>query len=798
MKGMNRIKRGSGFRGALDYVFGRDAAHKDEPGLLIGGNMPGTDVRQLSREFAAVRALRPDIGKPVWHNSLRLPAGETLPPERWKTLCDDYMARMGFTPDHPRCYVMHNDAQGQHIHIVASRVSATGAVYLGRNENLISTRIIQRLERVYRLTLTQGATYTGKRKIVPPERKQAQQGEIEAALRTGILPPRLQLQQILDATLKRGPQTATEFAHALQAQGVTVVPNIASTGTLNGFSFEIDSMAFKGSALGAAYKWASLKKIVNYDKDRDHAALADLRASASRSTGLEATPAGDRRTTGADSARHRPGDAGPTAHDRTVDGAGDAADRADPGPGPAGDPGPTTDDRTRADQRLDAPDRAEQRPANPPEADKTGGSASDASRPGDAGRHQQPSASHAHAGHRADGLRRDSGGGADPRWDARFRRASAAKRAAAGAAADAATAATTATTAAISPERIDEQTRQDARHADPVPYLQAHGFTVKREGRHASVRDGSGDEVYRLTQTSGRWVWCDLYGQNGGDMIALVRDIAPGTSFRDAVFELTGGAALVQRVQAPKPAPESPPTPLTLPAFQPHQRSAGRAYLAGRGISPATLDAAEAAGMLRYALGAVLFVGYDEARQPRSATQRLIDDDAIPNKRDLRGSVKAFCPILPGDAKTVWIVEGGTDALAVQDREGGDGQPHTVIVTGGAGVRSFLDQPAIQTLLRKAARVVIACENEKDAETQARTDAHHAQQRDRVCGIAPGADVQLWRPPAGCKDVAQLHARTVEVTDVAAPRTAPPTQPGSTSAHSSPTPQSAGNETRPS
>jgi hypothetical protein len=339
-----------------------------------------------------------------------------------------------------------------------------------------------------------------------------------------------------------------------------------------------------------------------------------------------------------------------------------------------------------------------------------------------------------------------------------------------------------------------------------VPYFQAHGFTVKREGRHASVRDGSGDEVYRLTQTAaGRWVWCDLYGQDGGDMIALVREIAPGTSFRDAVFELTGGAALVQRVQAPKPAPESPPTSptrLTLPPFQPHQRSAGRAYLAGRGISSATLDAAEATGMLRYAPGAVLFIGYDEARQPRSATQRLIDNDATPNKRDLRGSVKAFCPILPGDPNTVWIVEGGTDALALQDAAHGQGKtPPTVLVSGGAGVRSFLERPAIQTLLRKAARVVIACENEKDAETQARTDAHHAQQRDRVRHIAPDAEVQLWRPPAGCKDVAQLHARTVEVTDVAAsltaPRMAPPRQPGSTSAFRKPTPQqTAGDDTR--
>ena len=121
-----------------------------------------------------------------------------------------------------------------------------------------------------------------------------------------------------------------------------------------------------------------------------------------------------------------------------------------------------------------------------------------------------------------------------------------------------------------------------------------------------------------------------------------------------------------------------------------------------------------------------------------------------------------------------------------------------MIVTGGAGVRSFLDRPDIQERLRKAARVVIACENEKDAETQARTDAHHAQQRDRVCRIAPGAVVQLWHPPAGCKDMAQLHARTVDVTDVADARTAPPGQHGSTSAPRSITPQqTAGGATRP-
>ena len=66
-------------------------------------------------------------------------------------------------------------------------------------------------------------------------------------------------------------------------------------------------------------------------------------------------------------------------------------------------------------------------------------------------------------------------------------------------------------------------------------------------------------------------------------------------------------------------------------------RKAGRAYLVGRGIAPAAMDAAEACGMLRYVACAVLFVGYD-GRQPKSATRRgYMAGDPMP-KRDLSGS----------------------------------------------------------------------------------------------------------------------------------------------------------------
>lgn len=71
---------------------------------------------------------------------------------------DDYMKKMGFSETHLHCYVLHDDEAGQHIHIVASRIALEGSkLYLGKNKNLISTRIISEIEIVHNLTFTQSA-----------------------------------------------------------------------------------------------------------------------------------------------------------------------------------------------------------------------------------------------------------------------------------------------------------------------------------------------------------------------------------------------------------------------------------------------------------------------------------------------------------------------------------------------------------------------------------------------------------------------------------------------------------------
>ncbi|WP_423131767.1 relaxase/mobilization nuclease domain-containing protein, partial [Klebsiella grimontii] len=103
MKGMQKIKRGKQFAGVVLYSLKSGSHHKITP-YIIGGNMAGSSVAALISEFESSKQLRPDVAKPVWHNSLRLPRGETLSARQWAAFADDYMTRMGFTETHLRCY----------------------------------------------------------------------------------------------------------------------------------------------------------------------------------------------------------------------------------------------------------------------------------------------------------------------------------------------------------------------------------------------------------------------------------------------------------------------------------------------------------------------------------------------------------------------------------------------------------------------------------------------------------------------------------------------------------------------
>ncbi|WP_323065382.1 relaxase/mobilization nuclease domain-containing protein [Klebsiella variicola] len=259
MKGMQKIKRGKTFNCLISYLLKPASHHMSDP-YVVGGNVIESFAEALSAEFNATKLLRSDISKPVWHNSLRLPVGESLTIQQWKQIADDYMKRMGFSETHLRAYVLHDDKDGQHIHIVASRIDATSRkLYLGKNENLISTRIIQELEKDYQLTRTKGADAM-KPSSSPAKRKKTRN---EAMLedRTGEKCPKTIIQEAID-TLITSKISEDEFVQQLAAQKIKAIPNRASTGKMNGFSFEYANISFKASQLGKKYSWKNLEPFI--------------------------------------------------------------------------------------------------------------------------------------------------------------------------------------------------------------------------------------------------------------------------------------------------------------------------------------------------------------------------------------------------------------------------------------------------------------------------------------------------------------------------------------------------------
>lgn len=278
MKGMQTIRRGKSFAGVVLYALKPGTHHKTDP-VVIGGNMLGASAPELITEFEASTSLRADVAKPVWHNSLRLPQGESLTAKQWIMFADDYMNLMGFSGTHLRCYVIHDDEAGQHIHIIASRVDLVGGkLYLGRNENLISTRVIQEMELAHDLTRTkgpsplQGPSPSSRRKRLSRGEEQKEKREGQPSLKTF-------LQNTIDEILTSA-NDISGFVEAIEENGITPIPNISSTGRMNGFLFEYGGIAFKASQLGKTYSWANLQEKLRYEPERDNPLLFALKASA--------------------------------------------------------------------------------------------------------------------------------------------------------------------------------------------------------------------------------------------------------------------------------------------------------------------------------------------------------------------------------------------------------------------------------------------------------------------------------------------------------------------------------------
>lgn len=269
----SKITKGNGFRGALDYL--RGPGEENHPGRAVtvvgAGNVLGSDPRELARQFAASRRLRPEIKNPVFHVSLSCPPGEKLGDEKWAEIAPDYLSRMGLDPDRHQWHCLrHTDQAHDHIHLLVSRIALDGKVWHDQYGIRQSIRICQELEKAHNLKLTVGEE--------GGERKGLSKGEVGRFRRTGKVPDRRSLQKKIEVAQKNCPDFST-FVAQCEKSGVVVIPN-GKSGQIGGVSFRMNGGdPFSGSSLGKAYTWQRIAENTKYNHEKDAGLISRLRAA---------------------------------------------------------------------------------------------------------------------------------------------------------------------------------------------------------------------------------------------------------------------------------------------------------------------------------------------------------------------------------------------------------------------------------------------------------------------------------------------------------------------------------------
>jgi hypothetical protein len=271
-----KVGRGKTFDGLFKYLLGVGVGAKElkQPQVLFG-TVSGEKYEELLPQFERAHKLRPEIEKPVWHCSLSLVPGERFindsdesPFEetKWEEICREFMTLMGFSENTPYVVIRHRDKKYDHVHIVASRIDYTGKIWKGYREVPNAINATQKLEKKFGLQITPGYDESKPKKNLSFNERKMQE-------RLGEQASRDFLQKVIDDVVSLKP-TVTDFCLYLEAEGVELRANLQSTGRLNGFSFAIDGIAFKGSNLGKDYSWEALQKRgVTYEPERDLSAL---------------------------------------------------------------------------------------------------------------------------------------------------------------------------------------------------------------------------------------------------------------------------------------------------------------------------------------------------------------------------------------------------------------------------------------------------------------------------------------------------------------------------------------------
>ena len=235
---IGKIKKGSGFKGCVNYVLGKEQAT-----LLHADGVLTESKEDIIRSFCMQTGMNPDLKKPVGHIALSYSAVDVpkLTDEKMIQLAQEYMREMKIT-DTQYIIVRHQDREHPHVHIVFNRIDNNGKTILDRNDMYRNEQACKKLKAKHGLYFAKGKEHVKQHRLREPDRSKY---EIYNAVKDKI------------GKSKNWQQLQEQLAE----KGITIrFKNKGQTNEIQGVSFSKGEYTFKGSEIDRSFSFSKLDK----------------------------------------------------------------------------------------------------------------------------------------------------------------------------------------------------------------------------------------------------------------------------------------------------------------------------------------------------------------------------------------------------------------------------------------------------------------------------------------------------------------------------------------------------------
>ena len=233
---IGKIKKGSGFKGCVNYVLGKEQA------VLLHADGVLTESRgDIIRSFCMQTGMNPDLKKPVGHIALSYSAVDApkLTDEKMVQLAQEYMREMKIT-DTQYIIVRHQDREHPHVHIVFNRIDNNGKTISDRNDMYRNEQVCKKLKTKHGLYFAGGKEQVKQHRLKEPDKSKY---EIYTAVKNEI------------GKFKNWRQLQERLAE----KGITVrFKYKGQTNEIQGIVFTMNGYRFNGSKIDRAFSYSKI------------------------------------------------------------------------------------------------------------------------------------------------------------------------------------------------------------------------------------------------------------------------------------------------------------------------------------------------------------------------------------------------------------------------------------------------------------------------------------------------------------------------------------------------------------